>query len=266
MTPGRQTLILTGAVVAAFASLYAGLGWLVATRFLLPLTLVEGVVLSTQVLRTGVVFALPRLRNASPFTIMDVLSLEAFVFPFLGLLGWATGNGAYRDLGLQVIFGWTASLILLSPSVMVYKFARSMYHGGSLAGLMPSAAVIFGVLGSIQGLPSPPPGASGPSALYGDLLGAFTGPNPAPPAVTSPLLGVAGVVAFFALVVYASAGFRGPRLSQVPVLAVALAGVAGAMAWEAAASQLTLSSLLLFTLPTAAVGGSLWWVTSEAKR
>ncbi|HME18767.1 MAG TPA: hypothetical protein VKF15_03415 [Nitrososphaerales archaeon] len=261
MNVDRPTAVLTGVVVAAFLFLYAEMGWLIASSYLFPLTLVEAVVLSTQLIRIVVVLAVRRLRNASPFSILDFLSLETFAFPVLGLLGLVTGSGIYRDLGLQVIFGWTVSLLLLSPSIMIFRFARSMSSGAPLSVLLPYSAVLFGVLGSLQGLPAPPPGAGGPSALFGIVLGSPLGVPSASLRADSSGLAAAAVVTFFALTVYASTSGSGRSAMRTAALAVALAGALGALGWEFACARLTTNPLILLTLPTAAVGGTLWWVT-----
>jgi hypothetical protein len=250
--------------VAAFLLLYAQMGWLITTRYLAPLTLVEALVISSQAARMAVVFAYRRLRDASIFSILDLLSLETFAFPAIGLLGLVTGSGVYRDIGLQLIFGWAVSLLLLSPSIMVYRFARAMHSRASLSVIMPSSALLFGLLGSLQSIPGPRSGAGGPPALFGAILSSAAGASLGSLTAGTPELAAAALVVFAALLVYATSGARGPTASRPAYLSVALAGVLGALGWEVAFSQLTTSSLLLLTLPTAVAGGVLWWVTREA--
>jgi len=264
MSADRQAVALTVTVAATFVFLYANLGWTIATRYLFPLTFAEGAVLSTQVLRVGVIFAARKLRTASAFSILDILSLEVFTFPVLGLLGLITGTGIYRDIGLQIVLGWTASLLLLSPSIMIFRFARSMYSGASLSVLMPSSAILFGLLGSLQGLSGPGPAAMGPSALFRVLLSSATGASPGSLQAGSFELAAAAVITFFALTIYTTTSAHGPRQSQTAALSVALAGALGALGWEVACSQFAANPLVMLTLPTAVVGGTLWWVTREA--
>jgi len=264
MSADRRTLALTLTIAATFVFLYANLGWTIVTHYLLPLTLAEAAILSTQVLRAGVILGSRRLRAASAFSILDILSLEVFSFPVLGLLGLVTGAGIYRDIGLQIVFGWVASLLLLSPSIMIFRFARSMYSGASLSVLMPSSAILFGLLGSLQGLPGPPgPFAGGPSALFSVLASSVTGASLGSLQAGSPVLAAAAVITFFALTIYAT-GARRQGQSQAAALSVALAGALGALGWEVACSLFTASPLAMLTLPTAVVGGTLWWVTREA--
>jgi len=249
-------------VAASFALLYAQTALIIGTRYLFPMTLVEGAVLASQLARLGAVFGARRLREASLFSILDVMSLETFAFPVLGLMGLVTGDAVYAALGLQVIFGWTVSLLLLSPSIMIYRFARSMRGGSPLSTLLPFAAVLFGLLGSMQGLP-PPAGAGGPSALFGQILSSVLGASLGSLREGSTGVAAAAVVTFFALAVYSTTGAEGPRTNRSGALSVALAGALAALGWEAGASQLTTNPLMLLTVPTALVGGTLWWVTRE---
>ncbi len=255
-------LALTLTVSSALVYLYATLVWAVGTRFLWPLTLVEGVVIWTQLFRFVLFFAVPRFRGAGRFFILDVFALEVFALPLLAALALLTGSSFYGDISYQLIYGWVASLLLFVPPIVIFRYSASMYRGTSLSSFLPTSAFLFGALASLPTVMASQSAHGGPSALPAALLAAFYGVSGAFQSQSAGLL-VSTVVAFFGVMLYATTVGSASGRFRLPALAITLTGVLLAFGWGVALTQLSSNTVFIFTLPTAAVGGYLWWSTRE---
>ena len=229
--------------------------------FLTPITIIEVAVLSTMLIRAAAFLLVPRLQRVHPTLVFDILSLEIMSIPVLLALAIATGSALFRNAFEQVFVAWVFALILIGPSLMLSRFSRALVQGASLSLLLPSAAAIYGILWSLQGLPGPTQGSSGPVAFVETYFGGITQRTAS--VVSSPLVAVAGIAGFISLALYATQTHGRVATLRVPSLLITLIGIVGALVWVAGFSTFSNSTILLSVPPTA-IGGVIWWVTRES--
>jgi hypothetical protein len=242
--------------------LYLRFAWIVVTAYLVPLTPVELLVLSTMTVRVTAFILLPRLRRAKPALMFDILSVEVLAAAVLVPLYLVTGFAFLIALWNQLYVAWIFSLLLLGPSVMLFRYSRALLDRTRLSVLLPTSAAIFALLWSLQGISGSPAGGSGASSLVGSYaLGLVQG---GATAISSPEVAVSGILCFVSVGLYAivASGLDG-ALRTKPLL-IALLGIVGALAWVAGLSAFTNSSVFVLSVPTTAIGGFMWWVTRES--
>ena len=258
--------VLTGVATAALAYLYLQFVWTVAVQFLPSVSVIGEVIIVTMLARVATAVFWPRLRRASPMLVADVFSIEVFVLPVLGALSYLTGNAAYTSVMVEVFVSWLAALLVLSPSVMIFRYTRSMYNGLRLSVYLPASAFIFGLMESLVGIQ--PSGASGEglkgllTSFIGNAAGLFGSSGGE---TFSGGVAAASVLAFFAVALYAVGVGEERAAPRSPGLLLALAGILAAVLWGVGATSLASSPILVFTAPTAGIGGALWWSTRERK-
>ena len=251
---------------AALAYLYLQFVWVAVVYFLPSVTAVGDVIVTTMMARVLAVVAWPRLRRASPILVADLLGLEALALPVLLALTYLMGEQGIVTLTKQVFVSWVAALLIVAPSVMIFRYARSMYNGAKLSTFLPSSAFLFGVLLTL--LAVQPSGFTGGG--LDDLLGLFVGGGAGllgGSGTTISSIGdvVASVAVFFSVALYCiGAGDARVRVGSSGFL-IGLVGILAAVAWGAGVLVVASSALVVFTLPTAAIGGTLWWLTREKK-
>ncbi len=261
MKSSWTVLSLTAAAAIAMGVLYARFVWVIANEYLVPFTLLELLVFSTMLLRVGAFFLVPRLRHASASLVFDVLAVEVLLVPILIPLYLVTGSGFYSALWDQLFVAWVFALLVIGPSLMLFRLTKALLEGGKLLVLLPSSAAMFAVLWSLQGISPASGGSAGPNSLIESYLGGIS--QGGVTTIASPVLAAAGIVCFIAIGLYAATtnGRQGSLRSR-PLL-VCLLGIVVALAWVAAFSTLTANSVLSLSVPTTAIGGVLWWVTRE---
>jgi hypothetical protein len=254
--------LLAAGTAVATGILYARFIWVVITAYLVPFTPVEGLVLSAMLMRVSCLLLLPALRRAAPILVFDLLSAEVLVLPLLALASLVTESSLYDGLGFQLLVSWVFAILLCGPSVLLSRLTRALLSGVRLSVVLPSAAAIFAVLLSLQGVSAAPQGVTGPISLVVAYIGGVSPSSTS--VVASPVIAVADILAFISIGLYAVlADGRGTRLRPQPLFALLL-GVGGALAWVAGLSVLTSSSILILSVPTAAIGGLMWWVSRES--
>jgi hypothetical protein len=260
----RPTAFLTAITVTALSYLYLQFIWVVVDEFLPSVTTVGEIVIGAQMVRVAAVVLWPRLRRASSLIVAEVFCLEVITLPFLALASYLTGDPAYSSLLIQVFVSWVAALMVVSPSVMILRYAKSMYHRAKLSTFLPASAFVFGVLVSLLGVQTTGPSSDGLRELLMSFLGTTALTSRSGGNFTSSIsVAVCSVAVFFAVALY-SAGVGEEKVAlRSPALLLALAGMLAAMGWGAGASLLGSNAILIFTAPTAAIGGTLWWLTRE---
>ena len=254
-------LAFAGCMAASLVLLYLGFAWIIAADYLVPMTAIGEVVFLALLLRVSLVFAFPRLRNASRLFLLDLLSAEVFILPALALVGVLSGDSSYRGFAVQLIFGWSSALMLLVPSLVIYRHARGMYEGAKLSALLPTTAFLFGIFGALQGI-APSGGPTGPSALWKAVVSSVVGSSPAAGGLKSPVVGAAAAMAFFALAARTSLTGGDENAPSAPRAVLVLAGTAVTLCWGLAFTLYPGSFYLVLPLPTALICGVLWWLTN----
>jgi hypothetical protein len=262
LSSAKTAYLLAAGTAVAMGILYVRFIWVVVTAYLVPFTLVEVLVLSTMLIRVSCFLLIPALRRAKPFLVFDLLSVEVLALPLLALGSIVTESRLYDALGLQLLVSWVFAILLCGPSVLLSRLTRALLSGVRLSVALPSAAAIFAVLWSFQGVSATPQGVTGPISL---IVAYFGGVSPSSTlVVASPVIAVAGILAFISVGLYTIlADGRGGRTRLQPLFALLL-GVGGTLAWVAGLSALTSSSILILSVPTTAVVGLIWWVSHES--
>ena len=256
---------LTATAAASLAYLYMQFIWVVVVYFLPSVTVVGEVIIVTMMARVGAVVLWPRLLRASPVLTADLLSLEALALPFLAVLGYLTGDAAVWSLLTQVFVSWIAAVLVVAPSVMIIRYARSMYSGAKLSSFLPASAFLFGLMVSLLGVQRSAASGGGLKDLLGSFFGGAALLGSSGASFSSPGVVAATVAVFFAVALYSI----GVGDATVPVrsssLLLALVGILAAIAWGVGVSFFAASAILVFTVPTGAIGAALWWLTREKK-
>ena len=261
MRISRAVYLLAAAASTSMVVLYLRFVWIVITAYLVPFTILELVVLSTMLARISALFLVPSWRRSNPALMFDILSLEILIVPFVSLLGLMSGSSYYGALCDQIFVAWAFALLVMGPSIMLFRFSRALLDGARLSVVLPTSAAIFAGLWSLQGISATPAINVGASSLLGNYLGGIS--QGTTELVSSPMVAVAGVVAFISMGLYATLVKGSEVVVRARPLLIVLLGIVGALVWVAGISFVTGDSVLSLSVPTTAVGALLWWATRE---
>ena len=261
MNVSKAVYLLAAAASASMAVLYLRFIWIVIMAYLVPFTVLELVVLSTMLARISAFFLVPGWRRSNPALMFDVLSVEVLIIPILSLLGLVTGSSFYGALSDQIFVAWAFALLVMGPSIMLFRFSRALLEGVRLSVVLPTSAAIFAGLWSLQGISATPVINSGASSLLGNYLGGIS--QGTTELESSPIVAVAGVVAFISMGLYATLVKGGEVVVRGRLLFMVLLGIVGALAFVVGISFVIGDSALSLSVPTTALGALMWWATRE---
>lgn len=261
MNISRAVYLLAAAASASMIVLYLRFVWIVITAYLVPFTILELVVLSTMLARISALFLVPSWRRSNPALVFDILSIEVLTVGVLTLFGLVTGSSIYGALCDQIFVSWIFALLLMGPSIMLFRFSRALLEGVRLSIVLPTSAAIFAGLWSLQGISSSPVINKGASSLLSNYIGGIS--QGASELVSSPIVAVAGVVTFISMGLYAALVRGREVVARARSLLLVLLGIVGALAWVAGISFVIGNSVLSLSIPTTAFGALMWWATRE---
>jgi len=255
--------LLTAAVAASLAYCYVTfLLWFGFSSSFLPATQLEAYILGTAALLMAVILAVGRLRTASVFIVIDILSIEILALPFLAYASFFTGSPVYDDLIKQILFAWPSAVLLVVPAYGIYRVVSSMREGSGLSTILPSAVALFvflAVLSSSATVTPSGPGLSGLLATLGSVV-----LREAALGAASPSVAVTGVLLYTLLLLYATFQGREERTDANPILILAVLGTIAALGWGIATSSLLGFAPIVFGIPGLALV-ALLWVVSRAR-
>lgn len=242
-------------------------GLLAALQLAAPQTAIEAAVFTSLLVRLLIITAIPRLRAAPPELLFILLSLENLLLPPLALLYIITSNRWYIGLIMEIFFSWPSASIILVPPYAIWRLAGSIYRGGGLATILPSASLEWGTLllmaGLVQGRVPPSPGLTGLTRL---MLASVRGDvaREAAPLASDPMIKAAGLLVYLALLTAAAASWgqgAGGRLNRL--LLLPLAGATLTLLPVGISIIQGLDIFYTIALPTLAITILLWGVTRE---
>ena len=175
------------------------------------MTLVESIILYTQVIRAIVLFLVGLRYQVQPIIPIIVFSFEALLIPPLLVLILLTGASFYATFMGVILTAWFGATALVLPPYTIYVFARDMARDSLLTGIivvgtLEVATVLF--LSTLLSATNAPI-----SGLIGlgtqiisqvrSLVGAGGVPNPAGDALTS----IGLVIFFVGMISYMTLGY-----------------------------------------------------------
>ena len=252
--------LLSAAVTVPLAYLYLSfLVWLVGSATFLPSDAIQAAVVLTAAIRVLVILSVKRLRTGEFILIIDILSLEILILPFLAVAYIILHASWLPSVMTQIAFTWPLALLLVFPIFAVYKIATMTRDGSSLTMVLPSAAALFTFLAVLESATKLAPQGSGLAGLSNTVVSALVGGVAS--AVALPGVALAGVVLYVALMVYAASRARPGGSSWNPMLALAVIGTLVALCWSILAVDFTGLAVFALGIPAAAILAAIWVVT-----
>jgi hypothetical protein len=236
----------------------------VANNFIPSVNYLGQLIIGTQVLRAAAVFLWPRLRRVSNLAVAEVFCVEVFSLPVLGLAAYLTGDQVYSSLVIQVFVSWIASLMVVYPSVIIFQYARSMYNGARLSTYLPASALVLGLLVSYQGVHMDGPNADGLRGLLVSFIAKSGGVSFGNPSLSLTVT-ASSIAVIFSVALYCAILGSEKSILRNPSLFLVLGGVILMFGWGWVMGLVASNAILLFTAPTAVIGGTIWWLTREKR-
>jgi hypothetical protein len=233
--------------------------WIALSSTLLPVTLLEWFIVVTAVLRLVVILSLKRFRRAGTIIIVDILSVEVLLVPFLALAYASLGDPIFATAIQEVLSAWPFGLALVVPVFGVYKLTAQIRDSARLAAVLPPATVLFAVVAILESATTLKPQASGLAGFVQIIISSFlggVGSGAAPAGVA-----IAGIALFVVLMLYATARGRDDHTSWNLSLILALLGTLVTLGWAVVAPTVTGFAALAFGVPGLALVATVWWVT-----
>jgi hypothetical protein len=256
--------IVLACSVAAGVSLYFvyALATILFVRHLdvSTITLVESVVIISQMARLAGVVAYYGAKPARVEVLLVLFSFETFVVMALILRYLAAPAPIFSSLADTIFSTWIAALFVVLPSYLAFVVVSQMAHYRSLTAVLLSVALEFGFLTFAATTMLAFSGTITFAGFFDFLIGAARADVTAGsvPALTTLYILVPSVAVFCSLLVYTTIPTATSLVPAKVTFVLPLLGAAIALAWVFAAVLFIPNTLLSFTVPGIVIAALLW--------